>query len=126
MSGVVTLNRARIREKVQETAAVAALLGSVFAEEEVAPQPVTGKPSLPATGSLAFLTTEQVALLTYLGGKSSWQREELEAFAEARGTLLDGALEALNEAALDRLGEDLIEGEDPLDVSLDVWKELMK
>ena len=67
---------------------------------------------------------DQVELLALVGAKEKWDRRELEAFAAERGMLLDGALEALNEAALDKCGQSLFEGEDPVEVSLEVWKEL--
>lgn len=122
--GAVKLDPSRIREKVQETAAVAALLGSVFADEESVPLERSRPDMSTPADAAARGTTPQVELLALVGAKEKWDRRELEAFAAERGMLLDGALEALNEAALDKCGQSLFEGEDPVEVSLEVWKEL--
>ncbi len=46
--------------------------------------------------------------------KPSWSRGELEVTAARFQIMLDGALERINEAAFDFLGEPLTEGDDPV------------
>lgn len=62
-------------------------------------------------------------LLQVLLSRSHWSRAELEELADDRGLLLDGALEHINEAAFDRFDQALTEGDDPLEINLELVEE---
>jgi tellurite resistance protein len=62
-------------------------------------------------------------LLQVLLSRSRWSRTELEELAADRGLLLDGALEHINEAAFDRFDQALTEGDDPLEINLELVEE---
>ena len=53
-------------------------------------------------------------LLDHLLTKSSWSSAEIDAYCQPIGLLQDGALEAINEAAFEHLGDALIELDEPI------------
>jgi hypothetical protein len=60
-----------------------------------------------------------------LGERRQWSRLELEGLARRFGTMPDGAIEQLNEAALDRFGLAVCEGEDPIVVDISLLEETL-
>jgi hypothetical protein len=115
--GRVTLDMKAVEVKLRETAAVASLLGGIFAQEEVgAPKgPETAAP-VPADLVEGFDAAHS-RLLRGLAAKTQWSRPDLERLAAEVGLMTDGALDVLNEAALERCGEPLCEGDDPIEVN---------
>lgn len=119
----VALNMARVEEKLAQTAAVSALLSSIFIDQEDqthAPATPTSASGMTAIGLDAPHSSFVRAVTTRL----SWSREELEALAASHGVLLDGALDAVNEAALTICGDALCEGDDPIEINPETLKEL--
>jgi hypothetical protein len=119
----VTLDRALVARKVAETTAVGTLLAEVFADDEPA-----GSPHLPGAGRadlLAGLDHPHSLLLRVLAARPSWTRQEFAALASAHELLPDGALDLLNEAALEATGAPVIEGDATLTVNRDVLQELL-
>jgi len=119
----VALNMARVEEKLAQTAAVSALLSSIFIDEDDqthAPATPTSAPGMAAIG----LDVPHSAFVRAVTTRMSWSREELEALAASHGVLLDGALDAVNEAALMACGDALCEGDDPIEINPETLKEL--
>lgn len=118
-SGAVVLDADKVRARLAETATVTALLADIFTEDdEPAPAAPAETPSAsaPSSGiSIDGLDAAHSALADTLRSQASWTRSEAE---EVAGTLdlplLDGALDRINEAAMDHCGEPLVDGEDPL------------
>jgi len=127
----VRLDETVIAAKVAETAAVSALLGSIFAAET--PRADPADPPGPATRRefeareppVAGLDAPHSALLRALAGRDSWSRADLEAECAAVALLPDGALDTLNEAAYEAAGDPLAEGEDPIDINPEVAREML-
>ncbi|GAA3164020.1 TerB N-terminal domain-containing protein [Blastococcus jejuensis] len=116
----VQLDAATVAAKLAETSAVAALLGSIFTDDD-APKPTPP----PATGPcFAGLDAAHSTLLTVLAGRDSWARAELEVECAALGLLPDGAVDTLNEAAYERVGDPFVDGEDPITVDPGVAQEM--
>ena len=65
----------------------------------------------------AGLDTAHSALLGRLAARPSWTRDDFDQMATDLGLLPDGALEALNEAAFEAVGEPVCEGSDPIDIN---------
>lgn len=63
---------------------------------------------------LPGLDAKHQKFLAELLQKPSWTRSELKAAAAKMQIMLDGALEHINEAAFDLIGEPLTEGDDPV------------
>jgi tellurite resistance protein len=118
------LDTALVEAKLTETAAVSALLGTIFVDDEESP---TWHPAEPATSepTVAGLDAAHSSLLRALTAHGSWPRGQFEALAEERALLPDGALDAINEAALEACGEPVCEGDDPIDINADVLQELL-
>ena len=120
--GVVRLDEAVVLAKLAETPAVSALLGSIFTEDDQAPSP----PAPPTSDiRLAGLDGPHSALLRALAVRGSWSRGELEAECVRLSLLPDGALDTLNEAAYDAVGDPFADGEDPIDINRDVAQEML-
>jgi TerB N-terminal domain/TerB-C domain/Tellurite resistance protein TerB len=113
----LTLDMSMVESKISESHEVSNLLADIFVEEAV-------PPIILETG-IAGLDMPHTQLLRALTQKSEWQRNELEAIARSLNLMLDGALEAINEAAFDQCDEALIEGEDPFEINPDVLQELL-
>lgn len=60
------------------------------------------------------LDDSQSQLLAHLLTQETWTRRELEAYCQPLGLLTDGALEAINEAAFEHLGDQLVELDEPI------------
>jgi uncharacterized tellurite resistance protein B-like protein len=115
------LDAARLAALRQETEQVSALLAAVFAEEET---PIAKPTQLmnrswslephPQEELLPGLDSKHQRFVAALIQKPSWTRSDLEAMAAKMQIMLDGALERINEAAFDLIGEPLTEGDDPI------------
>lgn len=122
----ISLDSERIAAIQAETQAVASLLAKVFAEEAPEPaveetdsaadeQAVEAAPSI-----LPGLDAEHDAFLRVLITRGNWTRAELEDLSADSELMLDGALERINEAAFERYNEPLIDGEDPVEIHLEL------
>src|SRR5439155_675999 len=107
-------------------ASVARLLTAVFDADEpaAAPSPAapTAGPAAPVDGAdrIAGLDRAHSLLLRVLAARRSWTREEFAVLAGAHGVLPDGALDRLNDAAIDTAGAPAIECDATLPMNDDV------
>ena len=118
------LDMDRVERTRAETAAVSSVLASVFVDDEE-PE-VASSQTTEETLLEGALDAPHGRLLRALAGRSEITRQEFEEIAESLNLLPDGAFEALNEAAFDRVDGPLLEGEDPIDVDLDTLGEMMR
>lgn len=119
-SGYV-VDTARLAALRRETDQVTSLLAEVFAEEEL---PSSSQAEIVARDSQAAKSSDEVLLpgldprhqrfLVELLSKASWTRKELQDMAAQLQIMLDGALERINDAAFDLIGEPVTEGDDPV------------
>lgn len=140
---LVALDLATIETKLAETAHVGALLGSIFAQDEendagraaatsavhasadggepaAAPQPVA------SDAPVAGLGAAYSALLRDLGARPTWSRSEYEDLAHRYAVMPDGAVDVLNEAAIEATDEPVLEGDDELEVNTYALQELLR
>lgn len=121
-----TLNRDVIEAKFAETAAVGALLADIFKEDDPDQGPATRSPgtadvvnaaepvaATPTAAMFDGLDAAHSAFLQSLLGQSTWSRGEIEELAEEHNLMPDGALDTINEFALDLAGEPLLEEDIP-------------
>ena len=115
------MDTARLEALRQETDQVSALLAGVFTEDE----PPSSSTANSYNGATQGEETTQGVLLPGLDEKhqqflaemlhkGSWTRGELQAIAGRLQIMLDGALERINDAAFDLLGEPITEGDGPI------------
>ncbi len=124
----VRLDRTAIARKVTESAEVASLLPTVFdADGPAPPDPPGAGPAARADGTdqIPGLDRAHNLLLRVLAARHTWTRDEFAVLAGAHGILPDGALDVLNEAAIETAGAPLIDGDATLAVNDDVLQELL-
>ena len=115
---VFALDTSRIEALQKETAKVSALLADVFAEEVPVAEPVQETVE-PQTGSESLLGLDEAhsTFLRLLLSRPSWTRSELSDAASDLELMVDGAMEQVNEAALDHWDEPLTDGDDPVEIN---------
>jgi tellurite resistance protein len=124
-AAAVQLDPNKVAALQADSERVAALLGAIFAgEPEPVAEAVEESPA-EAAATLLGLDAAVSAFARTLLERSEWARADLEELAADRGIMLDGALERINEAALDAHDAPLLEGSDPVAVNPDVVKELV-
>jgi hypothetical protein len=118
------LDAARIAALQLETERVTALLSKVFEEQESrSPQPAEEIQHVQErSAGLLGLDAEHSAFLRVLLSRPSWSRAELQDMAADMELMLDGALERVNEAALDTYDTRVAEGDDPIEVAQDLME----
>ncbi|MFP3528812.1 TerB N-terminal domain-containing protein [Burkholderia sp. SIMBA_043] len=123
-----TLDSARIEALQKETAKVSAMLAGVFADEESGAQLVSDHAAALATKSESFsllgMDDAHSAFLRLLLTRPKWTRAELVDAASDLEMMLDGAIEQVNEAALDHWDEPLIDGDDPIEINQELAQRL--
>jgi len=122
-AGEVALDPLKIRAKLAETERVSSLLEGIFREEEVQEVPAPAA-SLPEPALLAGLDAAHSELLRRLSEKLAWPRLDIERMADDLGLLPDGALEVINEAAYERCGAPLLEGDEIIEIDQEILEEL--
>lgn len=141
--GGVQLDPAKVQERLAETAHVTALLAGIFTDDDdtVLPPPAFGTAvDLPPPGStqttvepsggnaspLAGLDAAHTAFVRGLLERTVWTRADAEELAGSCGLpFLDGALDVINEAAIDACGEPLAEGDDTVELNAYAIEEML-
>jgi tellurite resistance protein len=116
----VALDLAAIEAKFAETAEVSSLLTDIFSDDGAEASTVKQKvPEPPDTPSLAGLDGIHSTILRTLAARDVWTRSEFEELAAQYGVMPNGALDTLNEAALDAIDEPFVEddGDDTLTIN---------
>nr|BFE99577.1 TerB N-terminal domain-containing protein [Streptoalloteichus tenebrarius] len=124
--GGLRLDTALVQAKMRESAAVAAMLAEVF-EDEDAPEEPTGKAATaPGEPTISTLDSAHSTLVRRLAEKPTWTRAEFDAVCAAVGLLPEGALDVVNEAAIEATDEPLVEDDgDHLRIDTDILGELL-
>jgi TerB N-terminal domain/TerB-C domain len=124
--GRVRLDPLVVAATMAQSERASALLDDIFVDDD---------PSLPlgaAPASQGELTPPYRDLLNKLASQPSWSQAEFAAIAEGLGLMSSGAIEVLNDAALDLGGELLLEeiestrGSEVFEVNRDMVKELLE
>ncbi|WP_191841849.1 TerB N-terminal domain-containing protein [Catellatospora chokoriensis] len=128
----LALDADALATKLRETASVAALLTSVFSDDEgpavePARRPAVPAPprddTSPAVGLLPGLDAAHHGLLAQLLTRPAWPRPDFDALAAQHGLMPDGAIEVLNEAAYEAFGDPLIDDDGDLIINEYALKE---
>ena len=109
----VSLDEHRLRATQASNNDVRDLLSAIFDDEEE-----TGTPPPPDVTAVGTLDARHSALLADLAARGRATRADLEALASRHGVLPDGALDVINEAALDLTEEPVVEIEDDDSVTI--------
>ena len=107
----------KVALKQKETEEVITVLGEIFQEDDIA---IEEKQKRDSEG----LDDIHQKLLDFLVAKSEWPRTEVEEFCEPMQLMVDGAMEVINEYAISKYEEPLLEGDDPIYVELELAQEM--
>lgn len=130
----VPLDHAAITRKFAESAAAATLLTTIFDPNPSPAEPPANPAEPPADGAeptadgaerVAGLDGAHSRLLRALATRPSWTPDEFAVLASTHGVLPDGALDLLNEVAIDTVGSPVVEDDVTLAVNNDVVLELL-
>jgi uncharacterized tellurite resistance protein B-like protein len=124
------LDSKRIAALQAESERVTALLSKVFEDQEQLASPAVVPPEkepdiLDREPRLLGLDPEHSAFLRVLLTRPSWSRAELDDIAADMELMLDGALERVNEAALDAFEQRVAEGDDPVEIARELLEEVI-
>jgi len=122
----IQLNTAMIEKKLQQSAAVALLLADVFAGEDAIEPPVQTRALVAPGDVVTGLDAAHSALLRRLADRDLWPRAEFDTLADSMSLMPEGAIDRLNEAAYEIVGEPVVEDEDPLVVDHKVLGEMIR
>jgi uncharacterized tellurite resistance protein B-like protein len=112
---------AKVQSMQAESDGVAALLRNIFMEEvKPAPTPTVKDDAESVLG----LDTVHSRFVLKLVSAEQWPRQEIIVIAEQIGLMPNGAIDVINEIAMDRVNELLIEGDDPVVINLAIREEL--
>lgn len=122
------LDHDQIREKQAESENVSGYLSQFFnpAEPENTQAFLVANSSVGARVALSGLEPILFAFALRLASRATWKRADAEALAASLGLMVDGALEHLNEAALDEWDVLFAEGNDPIELSAEAIAGLAK
>lgn len=121
--GPETLDRSAIETRIEETARVSSLLAGIFDREEDAATEAAAAAG--AEVSSNGLDAAQAAFARALTERASWARDAIEELAARHDLLVDGALEEINNAAFERCDAPFSEGDDPIEIDLEVASEVL-
>jgi hypothetical protein len=128
----VRLDTARLERIKQDDAEVTRLLASLFAEASEH-HPANPLPSGPVDEQpvrhrfaevFPSLDLAHLQLLDVVLTRDHWSQEDLQEAASVHGLMVDGALERVNEAALDAFGDLLLTADQGIELNLPVASEL--
>ena len=119
-AGKPRVNLERIRTIELESEQVSVLLRGIFAgDDDVETVTVTRVADSPVLSAIRILDLDEAhsQFTLSLIERDSWTRFDLEVMASRQGLMPDGAIDAINEAALNLHGEPLLEGDDPIEIN---------
>jgi hypothetical protein len=121
----VQLSQDVISRKMIETAAVSTLLAGIFSDEGPAPSAPAFPRDEVGPGRLCGLDQAHSRLLTELATRPSWSRADFAELAAKHGVMPSGAMDVINEVAMETAGEPVVEGDDELTVNDEAMQELL-
>ena len=127
-AGAVVLDPELIKARLAESARAASYLAEIFTDDDtatLAAVPSGDRVAAAAKERAAGLDAAHSALLGRLAARPSWTRGDFDQMATDLGLLPDGALEVLNEAAFEAVGEPVCEGSDPIEINSYAVKEML-
>jgi len=118
----LVLDPEKIRATRDATERVSSVLAEVFSEQE--PTPAPPPPVAESGPSLCGLDAAHSAFLLRISERPRWERSEIEYLADELGVLPEGALETINEAAIEACGDPLLEGDDIIEIDGEILQEM--
>lgn len=109
---------------------ISGVLAGIFEEPE--PE-ASGEPAAESSDSpgesvkptICGLDAAHSAFLLRLAERSSWEQAAVQRLAETCGVLPEGALEMINDAAIEAVGEPLLEWGEPITIDEEIFQEMI-
>lgn len=122
----VRLDQSKVQAKLAETERVAEILDDIFMGDE-SEHPSAERASVVLTDDFAIagLDAAHSALLLRLAGQPIWQRGSIERLTSMLGLMPEGALEVINEAAFTACDAPLIEGDETIEIDVEVLRRML-
>lgn len=117
----IELSTQKIKQIQTETKEVADVLGQVFEEPKSEKKSEIGKEGLSEENRL---NESYVSLISTLETRSTWPREKFDEVAEEHDLMPGFVFEEINQAAFEKSGEPLLEGEDPVEINANALESL--
>jgi hypothetical protein len=114
-----------VTRKVAETEAVSTLLASIFTDDGLATDAPVVTDDDAGHGRPGGLDRAHSRLLGELATRSSWSRADFAELAARHGVMPSGALDVINEVAMETTGEPVVEGDDEITVNDGALRELL-
>lgn len=108
----VSLDRAAIETHRRSTRKIQSVLSDIFEPPVEAEETADGDALNGNAWHNGSLDTVHHALAVHLATQSSWAEDAVQHYCQAKGLMFDGAIETINEAAFEHLGDMLIEVDD--------------
>jgi uncharacterized tellurite resistance protein B-like protein len=126
--GPMQLDAAKVRELRAASEEVTKRLAVIFNAEVPTEEPFNNDIEADPAGidpkaTLLDLDVTHAELLLVLSVRSQWTRAEFEEVCADKGLMPDGAIERINEAAFTKFDQPVIEGDDPLEIMLQLLEE---
>lgn len=115
-------NTDRISEIKTESKKVSAMLNAIYEQDET--PSIAEKSTSQTTQSVLNLDEKHLEIVKILATRPEWERNELQKMM--KGMMIDGVLEHINEAFFDYRDEAFIEGDDPIEINVELYKEIFK
>jgi uncharacterized tellurite resistance protein B-like protein len=109
----------KVKAMTSESERVSVLLRDIFVDEEHVQRSAGA-----AKEHMLDLDDPQSQFLARVLTRASWSRADLAYIAAESQLLLEGTIDSINDSAIDRYGDLLIEGQDPIHINAVIQKEL--
>ena len=126
LTSVSTIDMAKVRRLRAVSEDVTKKLTVIFAADDKAEAAheneavAAAKTDTVLPPTLLDLDVPHADLLTILLGRAQWTRAEFEEVCTDKGLMPDGAIERINDAAFTKFNQAIVEGEDPLEIGVEL------
>ncbi len=112
-------DKTKIANIKNESKKLSAMLNAIYEQDN---QPIEA-PEI-NNSSVLNLDDRHLEIVKTLATRPEWQRDELQKIMN--GMMIDGVLEHINDAFFDYCDEAFIEGDDPIEINVKLYKEIFK
>ncbi|MBF0418602.1 MAG: TerB N-terminal domain-containing protein [Magnetococcales bacterium] len=125
--GEIQLDLARIQHIQAQTATVQNLLLDVFAtDDDNLFQPIVKNERSSSLPTVVGLDGIHLQLFHDLRETVTMQRDRFDSLCRSLGLMSEGAIEVINDTAMQLVGDPVLEGDDPVEMNIQIAQEMMQ
>ncbi len=118
-------NATNIASIKAESKKVSAMLNDIYEQNETILVAANAEKSVSkTTKSVLNLDDVHFGIVKVLATRPEWERDELQTLM--KGMMIDGVLEHINDAFFDYCDEAFIEGDNPIEINIELYKDIFK